>query len=199
MSGSARRHDHHPSSTIEAVMLMTQSWVIRGGESVVLFAAAVVVPLSVRLLVGPRREQAPAPIERALGALERVRSPLFALGPVGLLAALARPRGGLALVLSLPWVLATLALALQGLLRFVARPGRRMSDLAAVFACLDLPVGALWLSAYLGDLTVMGFAGIQCLLTAAHFHYAGFGARAVVALLGRELEGEGEGEAASLL
>jgi hypothetical protein len=31
----------------------------------------------------------------------------------------------------------------------------------------------LWLAAYLGDLTVMGFAGLQCLLTAAHFPLRG--------------------------
>lgn len=162
-----------------------QPWVMQVVEGVVLLAAAGVVPLGARLLAEPHRDGAPAP-------LERPRRVLFALGPVCVLVALVQPHGGLALALSLPWVFATLVLALQGLVRLAERPRRCLPDLAADLARIYLPVGALWLAAYLGDLTVMGFAGLQCLLTAAHFHYAGFGACAVVALLGRSLDDEGD-------
>jgi len=165
-------------------MRVGQSWVVLVVEGVVLAAAAGVVPLGARLLTEPHRDGAPMP-------LEGPRRVLFALGPVLALAGLLVPHGGLALTLALPWVAATVLLALQGLLRLAERPRRRLPDLAAGLARLYLPVGALWLAAYLGDLRVMGFGGLQCLLTAAHFHYAGFGACAVVALLGRALDDEG--------
>ncbi len=162
-----------------------QSGIVLAVEGVVLLAAAGVIPLGRRLLAEPHRDGIPAPLEGPLRLL-------LAVGPVAALGGLLLPHGRLGLVLGLPWVVAALLVALQGLCRLAERPRRSLPDLAADLARVYLPVGALWLAAYLGDLTVMGFGGLQSLLTAAHFHYAGFGACAVVALLGRSLDDEGE-------
>jgi len=85
----------------------------------------------------------------------------------------------------LPWVIFAASLSVDTLVRFVARlrAGAGACDLvelARVMATLYLPVGAAWLFAWAAGLSVLGFEGQQNLLTAAHFHYAGFGACALV-------------------
>lgn len=148
-------------------------------ESAVLLAAGLVVPLGARALTEAPRDGAPPPPDRV---------PWLRGGALALVAALLAPRGPLALALAIPWVLATLAQALDGARRLAERPRRDPTAVAADLAKLYLPVGALWIAAYVGDVPVMGFAGLQALLTAVHFHYAGFGACAVAALLGRDLD-----------
>lgn len=140
---------------------------------VVGFAALVVVPLALRHAFGA--EDAPLP-----------RVALVSAGvSLGLGMLVRAPIGG---ALVLPWGLAAAFLAARagrdalGKLRSLALP-----DLAITAALLYLPVGAIWSGAYRLGIPLAGFAGLECLLTAAHFHYAGFGACMLVGLLGREL------------
>lgn len=140
---------------------------------VVGFAALVVVPLALRHAFDA--DEAPLP-----------RIALFVAGAcVGLAMLVRAPIGG---ALVLPWGLAAAFMAARavydrlGKLRSLTLP-----DAAITASLVYLPVGAIWAGAYRLGIPLAGFAGLECLLTAAHFHYAGFGACALVGLLGREL------------
>jgi hypothetical protein len=56
---------------------------------------------------------------------------------------------------------------------------------------LYLPVGAVWLVAARAGVPLLGFDGVIVPLTAAHFHFAGFGASFVAAMAGRALRHAG--------
>lgn len=130
------------------------------------------VPLGLMLPGGD-----PAPRPRRLGV---------ALGCAGvpLLIALRLRGSPAALLLGAPWLALTAALGLRRLHHLVRTGRRTLAALAHVLAFLYLPVGALWALVYVGDLALLGFGGIQALLTAIHFHYAGFGACLIAAQLG---------------
>jgi hypothetical protein len=140
---------------------------------VVGFAALFVVPLGYKhLLVEAER---PLP-----------RSALYAAALAFAFALVVRaPLGG---ALVLPWGLASGWMALQAVIVRL-RNLRTLTLLEATqtAAFVYLPIGAVWAGAYRLGIPLAGFAGLECLLTAAHFHYAGFGACALVTLLGREL------------
>lgn len=96
-------------------------------------------------------------------------------GPAALClcAAFVAPAGSTAALLALPWLLATALLAAAG----VARVLRAVRDLAALCeaAALCYPcVGAAWALCSRADIQPLGFSPAIVLLTAAHFHHAGF-------------------------
>ncbi len=145
-------------------------------RTVVAFAALVVVPLGCRLLWHGR--EAPLPRAAIYGA-----AVLLALAMV-----VRTPLGG---ALVLPWGLVTSWLAGQAVLaRLRDLRATTLLDVTETAAFAYLPVGAVWAAAYRLGVPLAGFAGLECLLTAAHFHFAGFGACTLVTLVGRELGSE---------
>ncbi|MBK8555930.1 MAG: YndJ family transporter [Lewinellaceae bacterium] len=83
------------------------------------------------------------------------------------------PPGGLAGMMSLPWLAISIHLAWAGLLASVKTPfylPRFATGCAPVF----LLIGALWASADRFGISPMGFDASIVRLTALHFHYAGF-------------------------
>jgi len=147
-------------------------------EALVGLAAMVVVPLALPLLRTDHRAGRDAPTYRAARAAVRVAGPMLAL-------ALALRGSPLATALAAPWLIATALVALHAMGRFLTTPRRRLEEALIDLGGLYLPVGAAWSFAYVAGIPVMGFAGTQSLLTAAHFHYAGFGACVVLGLCGR--------------
>ena len=147
-------------------------------ELLFLFALLVIVPLGMKLV--PR-----------LGSLDR--SLLHVLAEFGVpvaavFAALAFlfPVGKIAAVLAAPWLLLTLLLGTSGLSFLLRGRDRPLPLICAAVGLLYLPVGGAWLGASRLGLTPMRFEEPIVLLTAAHFHYAGFAAcliGGVVALL----------------
>ncbi len=119
--------------------------------ALVWFAAQVLVPLG---MPGTSR-------------MKRLQ-PLAALA-VGL--SLYAYQGPLAAGLAAIWLVFCAALALETLLRRELWPAEKLSATAAP---VYLAVGALWLTAWRGGYPLFGFAGIIVVLTAAHFHYAGW-------------------------
>lgn len=91
-----------------------------------------------------------------------------------LLVALGRPPGTLAAALALPWLLATLWTAALGIQRARAHRLRPLSELSIDAGLVMLAVGGAWVVASRAGMRPMGFSPIIVLLTAAHFHYAGF-------------------------
>lgn len=78
--------------------------------------------------------------------------------------------------LSIPWFALTVTVALQALRHFFRTPtsGRSFSQFATLVGFLYLPVGAAWALADRLGIHPFGFQDPIVLLTAAHFHYAGF-------------------------
>jgi len=157
-----------------------------GGEAVVgllvAVGAVVVLPLGLRLL-GDRVVPAP-------------RGVVWPLAGAAAVASLLLPRGALAVVLAVPFALASGILLLAGgrlaartlvhLARPAADPGSApgarapLAAAAATVTALVLPaVGASALVAERGGHGLLGFSGTYLALTVPHMLYAGFGAALV--------------------
>lgn len=95
------------------------------------------------------------------------------VGAGGLGLAFLMPQGGLAGALALPWLLFTLWLAYQCLFD-EKQPSVATRSWSGRAAFLFLPVGAAWAVADRSGWQPMGFQATIVLLTAVHFHYAGF-------------------------
>lgn len=95
------------------------------------------------------------------------------------------PPGLLAAGLALPWVLLTFACGLAGLLRHAPHGFTDAGEVALDAALLFLPVGGIWLLASRLGQPLMGFHEPLVLLTAMHFHFAGFCASSLAGLSGR--------------
>lgn len=119
--------------------------------ALVWFAAQVLVPLGM-----PRSSR-----------LRRLQ-PLAALA-VG--ASLYPYQGPIAAGWAALWLIFCSALAVESLL---SRPFWPAEKLSATAAPVYLTVGALWFTAARGGFPLFGFSGLIVLLTAAHFHYAGW-------------------------
>jgi len=89
-----------------------------------------------------------------------------------LTAAFLTPAGTVAGLLALPWFCFTLLLAGLALDEIRHRP--TLVEFGRLGAMLLLPVGAAWALMSRSGLQPLGFAPIIVLLTAVHFHYAGF-------------------------
>ncbi len=74
----------------------------------------------------------------------------------------------------LPWLLLTSYRAVTSLVTAVFEPPRGLSRWCNLAASLYLPVGSLWALADQLRIQPLGFSGIIVLLTAVHFHFAGF-------------------------
>jgi len=109
--------------------------------------------------------------------------------PAGALAAASffLDQGWTAAAFALPWFLFTLEIARQGAMRILARRCRPLEEFALHVGMINLAVGGFWmLLARLGE-RPLGFRDEIILLTAIHFHYAGFAACVFTAMTGRML------------
>lgn len=155
-----------------------------------MLAAGVVVPLGIDVATAPR-----TPRPAALLAISAVAGVLGWLWPPGSAWAIA-----LAGVHALACVVigGVGAMRLLRLARTLPRAGRsalpRLPEAVTAFGLLLLPVGAAWLMAARIGMPLLGFQEPVVTFTAAHFHYAGFGAPLVLGAAGeRVLEGRTPG------
>jgi hypothetical protein len=102
-------------------------------------------------------------------------------------AAFLLPAGLLAGMLALSWLLLAGIIALLGVTRFCARAGFDAAELCIDASLLLLPVGGFWLAMARFGLRPLGFGDTIVLLTAVHFHYAGFALLLLAGLAGRRL------------
>lgn len=142
----------------------------------------VAVPLGFPLAVS---SGASAAAGRRWFRVQRIQLPAAGL----LLVSYAVEPGAAAAGLALPWVGVTVLVAFLGVLRLLERgPGpfaEAVVDLALVF----LAVGGTWLLFSRAGLPFLGFEEPIVLLTAAHFHFAGFALTLVCGLLARRFPG----------
>jgi len=137
------------------------------------FAILVCVPLALRA-VGPGD---------STGRLLIAGYPIAAAA--GLLA-IALPSGTLSAGIALVWLAFTLLAALHGLTRAFGA-GRHIEELCIAVGFMYLAVGGVWFVLWRSGVAVMDFGAHVPLLTAIHFHYAGFASPILVGFVGREL------------
>lgn len=94
------------------------------------------------------------------------------------------PSGPLAALFVLPWLILVLSLAFQGLLLLLER-WQYPEELSLSMALIFLLVGAVWLSASRLGLSFLGFPPVIVILTAVHFHFAGFASCLILGAVGR--------------
>jgi hypothetical protein len=151
---------------------LTDEW----GMVLLLFAPLVLAPLVLRL-VGP------------LSWPGRLADLLQLPAALLLLIAFAWPVGTAAALWTLPWLAVTALVSLEGLLRVVRRGLPPLPELCLDAGLVFLLVGGLWASAARAGLRPLDFEDRIVLLTANHFHSAGFVLPILAGLVGRRLPG----------
>lgn len=159
------------------VALLRPGWT----ATLFLFAPLTLVPLALGLLSATLGR----PSGRAWNALLLLQ-PLAALL---LVAAFALPVGPTAAAATLPWLLVTLLIALQGVREAWPVQGRSAATLAPAVGMMFLPIGGGWLVLSRLGARPLGFSDIIVLATAVHFHYAGFVLPILVGQVARALPG----------
>ncbi len=132
-----------------------------------LFATLVLVPLGLRLIEDPSRW----PLAVRLLTAAKWLQPAAA---VSLGASFALKQSWPAAALAGPWFVVTLLLAGVGLLDAVRRGWRLDASAGFTAALLFSPVGGSWAVLSRAGLRPQDFSHAIVLLTAVHFHYAGF-------------------------
>jgi YndJ-like protein len=84
------------------------------------------------------------------------------------------PGGVAPMLLVVPWLVFTLMLAGLAVDRIVRQPRPKIDEWGQLAAMLFPPIGAGWALLSRGDMQPLGFRQVIVLLTAIHFHYAGF-------------------------
>ncbi|HEY8599233.1 MAG TPA: YndJ family transporter [Thermomicrobiales bacterium] len=141
-------------------------------------AVLVTVPLGLGLV-------APTEGLAGVGRIYRIATMGQPIAALFALASFALPTGTLAGLLALPWLIETAIVALVGLGRFWGHRFARAEEVAIDAGLGSLVVGGGWLCASRAGLPLGGFSEPIVSLTAAHFHYAGFGALLLAGLAGR--------------
>lgn len=135
-------------------------------EAMLLLACLVIVPLGLGLVAPPDR------LGRRAGpwvAADRLRTP----AALALVASFALPTGGTAAALALPWLGVTALAALHGLGGTGPGPGTP-AGLCLRAGPVYLAVGGAWAVIARAGVRPLGFPDVIVLMTAVHFHYAGF-------------------------
>jgi hypothetical protein len=145
-----------------------------------LLAALAITPLALPLAAPPEQARYARLAHRAATIAQPLAAALV-------ITAFYQPAGLAAALLAATWLLPTGLAALAGLLRLLARRSARADELCIDAGLIYLPVGAVWLLFNRLSIGPLGFGDTIVLLTAVHFHYAGFAAPILAGLLGRRV------------
>lgn len=149
-------------------------------QLLLLFAALVLIPLALPLTVVSNRRF-------GLTLSDQVAHALWPIAAGTLMLSLQWPAGPVAGAWACGWLVYTLWLGLTGLQRFLPHGIQPLEELAIDAALVMLPVGGIWLLASRLGIPLLGFEEPWVLLTAIHFHYAGFVLPLVCGITGRWL------------
>lgn len=145
-------------------------------HKVVFWAVLVIVPLGLSV-VGDEREL-------PLYKLVVFAQPVAALFTI---AAFFIEKGVLSAALASAWLLLNILIALFGLVRLTSRGFHRIEELSVDAGLLYLPVAGGWLVIYRLGIQPFAFGEMIVLLTAVHFHFAGFATPIIAGMSGRVL------------
>jgi hypothetical protein len=147
-------------------------------HKVVFWAVLVIVPLGLSVI---------APVDRIGSQLYK---PVVFAQPVAALVTIASfffEKGLLSAALASAWFVLTILIALFGLVRLTSRSSHRLEELSIDAGLLYLPVAGVWLVIYRLGIQPFGYGEIIILLTAVHFHFAGFATPIIAGMSGRVL------------
>jgi hypothetical protein len=150
-------------------------------RAIFLLGVLVIVPLGLSLVATPDRSGRHAFFYR-LALLAQ---------PVGAALALCSylfEQGLVAALLASAWLIVTMFVSMFGIVRFVPRGWTRSEEVSIDAGLIYLSVGGVWFVLSRYGLQPLGFGDTIVLLTAIHFHYAGFAAPLLVGLAGRTLD-----------
>ncbi len=137
-----------------------------------LLAPLAIVPLGMCLQLLPRAVRMAQPVCAALVIFSMLSRTGIAAG-----------------LLTVPWLLLGAACGLIGLLRLRWGGLQHVDRLCLYAALIYWPVGCLWLVISRLGMNPLGFNDDIVLLTAVHFHYAGFAALTMLGMTGRFTQG----------
>jgi hypothetical protein len=149
-------------------------------NALLLLGSLVIVPLGLGLAL---RSPGAGAAFRPLRLAASLQFPCALL----LAASFAVPAGPGAAALALPWLAVTGLIAFGGLARLWQRRFLPWAELCFDAGLLYLAVGGGWTVLAGGEIRPLGFALPIVLLTAVHFHYAGFALPLLTGLAGRSL------------
>ncbi len=155
--------------------------VTRAIHQLILVGPLVAVPLGLSLVATPDRG----------GKLPWMYRALPVVQPIGALCtavALCLPYGLVSASLTVPWIAVTTLVGLYGAWRFWPRRFAPVEELCIDVGLLYLPVGSIWLLFARAEIAPLDFPALIVVLTAAHFHFAGFAAPLITGLTGRTLD-----------
>jgi len=150
-------------------------------RAIFLLGVLVIVPLGLSLVATPDRVGRHALFYRLallaqpFGAALALCSYLF-------------EQGSVAALLASAWLIVTAFVSMFGIVRFLPRSSARSEEVAIDAGLIYLSVGGVWFVLSRYGLQPLGFGDTIVLLTAIHFHYAGFAAPLLVGLAGRTLD-----------
>ena len=143
-------------------------------HKVVFWAVLVIVPLGLSVVAE----------ERGLYKLVVFAQPVAALFTI---ASFFVQKGVLSAALASAWLLLNILIALLGLVRLTSRGFHRIEELSVDAGLLYLPVAGGWLVIYRLGVQPFDFGEMIVLLTAVHFHFAGFATPIIAGMSGRVL------------
>lgn len=141
-------------------------------ERILLLGIFVIVPLGLSLV-------------DSRSSLMRFVAIAASVGAVSAFVSLLLRHGSVAALLAVPWLLVTGVIGLMGLQRVSRSNLRGPAEVSISAALIYLPIGAVWFFAYRLGIQPMGFGETIVLLTAVHFHFAGFAAPLIAGLSAR--------------
>ncbi|MBS1914240.1 MAG: YndJ family protein [Bacteroidetes bacterium] len=192
MATSQENDDNRSGYALMSALLGSALWVAMvvantfGNEALnrfsllLLLGILVFVPLGLELAAFPGRGAGNNGVYR----LARFIQPFAGIAAAA--SCLLQP-GIIAGALALLWLLFCVVAGAAGLLRLREPHAFRLDQLAITAALLYLPIGGAWLAVHQFNTTMLGFGGVIALLTAVHFHFAGFIAPLLAGMAGRYL------------
>lgn len=147
-------------------------------HKILFFAVLVVVPLGLSV-VGPADQKGLSLYKLAVFA-----QPLAALLTV---ASFFFVQGVLSASLASAWLIVTIMIGLYGVARFISRRSHPLEELSIDAGLLYVPVAGVWLVIYRLGIQPFNYGEIIILLTAVHFHFAGFATPIIAGMSGRAL------------
>lgn len=149
-------------ATFQQPRPLSDAW----GEALLLLCPLSIIPLTLVIL----QKGAPA---AAWGVWKRIEQYELSAATVligSYLMAPALPTS----VLTLPWFVLTLLIGWAGVLGLTRRQYRDTTTVTVDLGCVLIAVGGFWTVVERTGVELWGFSGVIALLTAVHFHYAGF-------------------------
>jgi hypothetical protein len=149
-------------------------------NKILLLGVLVVVPLGLSLVRRSKGNEEPPLLYR----LAAIAQPI---GAVAVTISFFLEHGIKAALLAAAWMIVTALIALYGLWRFWLNPSPTLAEVSINVGLIYVAVGGGWLVMSRCGIQLLGFGETIVLLTAVHFHFAGFAAPILTGLAGRRL------------